>query len=228
LKKLAGVAVVPEKKIKLTRPELKRYRDALARYQRYLPMLKLKQQRLQLAVREVVRQRRAAEQAAEEMEVQIKRYQTVFADRLVIPLQKWAKPSRLVLGRRNVAGVEIPILQQVIFPEVRYSLFATPPWVDQALVDLREKSRRESQVEILRRQEQLLQKELSRIIQRVNLFEKVMIPHAKEAIRRIRIKLGDEMRDAVGRAKIAKKKLAQSLADELVQRQAREAGEAAE
>jgi V/A-type H+-transporting ATPase subunit D len=216
---------MPEKKIKLTRPELKRYRDALARYQRYLPMLKLKQQQLQLAVREVVRQRRAAEQAVEEIETQLKRYQTVFADRLVIPLHRWSKPSRLVLARKNIAGVEIPVLQQVIFPEVRYSLFATPPWVDQALLDLREKSRRQAQLEILQQQERLLQKELTRIIQRVNLFEKVMIPHAKEAIRRIRIKLGDEMRDAVGRAKIAKKKLAMALAEELAGRHQAQAAE---
>ena len=48
-----------------------------------------------------------------------------------------------------------------------------------------------------------------RTTQRVNLFEKVKIPEAKEAIRIIRIKLGDEMTAAVGRAKIAKNKLAE-------------------
>ena len=51
------------RKIRLTRPELKRERDALARYERYLPMLKLKQQQLQITVREVVQQIRVAEQA---------------------------------------------------------------------------------------------------------------------------------------------------------------------
>ncbi|MCX5669743.1 MAG: hypothetical protein NTU94_00260, partial [Planctomycetota bacterium] len=43
-------------------------------------------------------------------------------------------------------------------------------------------------------------------IQRVNLFEKIKIPEAREAIRVIRIRLGDEMTAAVGRAKIAKAK----------------------
>ncbi len=37
-------------KIKLTRPELKRQRDTLSRFRRYLPMLKLKQQQLQLTI----------------------------------------------------------------------------------------------------------------------------------------------------------------------------------
>jgi V/A-type H+-transporting ATPase subunit D len=98
----------------------------------------------------------------------------------------------------------------VAFPEARYSLFGTPPWVDQALADLRERSRRQALVEVLEQQERLLRRELTRIIQRVNLFEKIMIPDAREAIRRIRIKLGDEMTDAVGRSKIAKKKLAET------------------
>ena len=41
-----------------------------------------------------------------------------------------------------------------------------------------------------------------------------MIPRDREAIRRIRIKLGDEMAAAVGRAKIAKGKLSKAV-DEL-------------
>ncbi|MFW5840545.1 MAG: V-type ATP synthase subunit D, partial [Planctomycetota bacterium] len=93
-----------------------------------------------------------------------------------------------------------------------YSLFATPAWVDTALEDMRELNRRRAQVEVLDRQYELLEQELTKIIQRVNLFEKVMIPDAKEAIRKIRIKLGDEMTAAVGRAKIAKSKLAQTAA----------------
>jgi V/A-type H+/Na+-transporting ATPase subunit D len=64
---------------------------------------------------------------------------------------------------------------------------------------------------VLREGERLLQGELSRVIQRVNLFEKIMIPKDRDAIRRIRIKLGDEMAAAVGRAKIAKGKLAKVL-----------------
>ena len=39
-----------EKKIKLTRTELKTQRDALARFKRYLPTLKLKQQQVQSSI----------------------------------------------------------------------------------------------------------------------------------------------------------------------------------
>ncbi|MBU1147018.1 MAG: hypothetical protein KKD11_01570, partial [Candidatus Omnitrophica bacterium] len=43
--------------------------------------------------------------------------------------------------------------------------------------------------------------------QRVNLFEKIKIPACKENIRLIRIYLGDQQTNAVGRSKIAKKKI---------------------
>ena len=39
-----------KRKIKYTRTELKRQRDALARFKRYLPTLKLKQQQVQASI----------------------------------------------------------------------------------------------------------------------------------------------------------------------------------
>jgi V/A-type H+/Na+-transporting ATPase subunit D len=52
-----------------------------------------------------------------------------------------------------------------------------------------------------------LSEELRITNQRVNLFEKVKIPECSENIRRIRIYLGDQQASAVGRSKIAKKKI---------------------
>ena len=200
-------------KIKLTRPELKRYRDRLVRFQRYLPMLKLKQQQLQMTLRLVAERRREAEKAADEAAEKIERYASVLGDFPGMPLKKLAAAEEVRTSMRNIAGVEIPVLEEVVFPEAEYSLFATPAWVDQALSDLREKARRKAAVDILCEEEAVLQRELARTIQRVNLFEKVVIPQCREAIRRIRIKLGDEMTAGVGRAKIAKGKLADTFVD---------------
>ena len=55
--------------------------------------------------------------------------------------------------------------------------------------------------------EALLEKELRSTSQRVNLFEKVKIPEAKENIRIIGVFLGDQQTAAVVRGKISKKKL---------------------
>ena len=64
--------------------------------------------------------------------------------------------------------------------------------VDTALVKLREIARLDALVSTLRKQEALLEKELRSTSQRVNLFEKVKIPEAKENIRVIGVYLGDQ------------------------------------
>ena len=198
------------RKLKLTRPELKRQRDALARFERYLPMLKLKQQQLQLTIREVEAQERAAAEAAEAAQRTFEAYAAVLKDPAGINVRELAKPADVKTTTRHVAGVLVPVFEGVVFPKPVYSLFATPAWVDRALKDLRELNRRQAEVDVLAEVYRRLHRELVKIIQRVNLFEKVKIPEAREGIRRIRIHLGDEMTAAVGRAKIAKGKIGEA------------------
>ena len=196
------------KKIKLTRPELKRRRDALERFERYLPMLKLKQQQLQLTLRGIDARRREILARVQSARRTFAPYRAVLADVAGLNVRQLAEPQQVKTSGANVAGVNIPVFEDVTFPAAAYSLFATPAWVDRALADLRRISRLQAEADILQQQHDLLHKELTKIIQRVNLFEKVKIPEAREAIRVIRIHLGDEMTAAVGRAKIAKAKLA--------------------
>jgi V/A-type H+-transporting ATPase subunit D len=196
------------KKIKLTRPELKRRRDALARFERYLPMLKLKQQQLQLTLRDIQRQRRQVQRGVQAAQKKVQAYRAVLVDVAGVNVTQLSEPEEVQTSTANVAGVQLPVFDDVRFPEAQYSLFATPAWVDQTLADMRDLSRRKAELDVLQQQYDLVHRELTKIIQRVNLFEKVMIPEAREAIRRIRIHLGDEMTAAVGRAKIAKAKIA--------------------
>jgi len=197
------------KKIKLTRPELKRQREALQRFQRFLPMLKLKQQQLQLTMREVIRQRRELQRQTDEAKQAFAPCRKVMADTAGVNVRQLATPEQVHTSERNVAGVTIPVFDDAVFPKARYSLFVTPAWVDRALASLKDLNRRQAELDVLDEQHRLLDAELTKIIQRVNLFEKVKIPECREAIRVIRIKLGDEMTAAVGRGKIAKAKLAE-------------------
>jgi V/A-type H+/Na+-transporting ATPase subunit D len=197
-------------KIKLTRPELKRQRDALQRFERYLPMLKLKQQMLQVRLREIQAEQRKMDARRDKAVRSVRQYQAVLADYSGVNIRNLAKPDHVRTTRQNVAGVRLPVFEGVDFPEAVYSLFATPAWLDQALRDIRHLNECKAQCDVLAEQYRLLNAELTKIIQRVNLFEKVKIPEAREAIRRIRIRLGDEMTAAVGRAKIAKNKLAET------------------
>jgi len=66
--------------------------------------------------------------------------------------------------------------------------------------------------DIIREQNRLIVQELRVTTQRVNLFEKVKIPEAKENIRLIQISISDNDIAAVARSKIAKKKLQEPAA----------------
>ena len=198
------------KKIRLTRPELKRQRDALQRYERYLPMLKLKQQQLQLTIREVQANLRKAQADVEAALNVFQPYKAVLADRAGVNVADLAEPSEVRTSETNIAGVSIPVYEEAVFPRPEYSLFATPAWVDRTVADLRTLNEHRARAKVYEEQFRLLDRELTKIIQRVNLFEKVKIPECREVIRVIRIKLGDEMTAAVGRGKIAKAKIAES------------------
>jgi len=204
------------KKIKYTRPELKRQRDLLARFERYLPTLKLKQQQLQATVRELTRELREANAAAQQAQDAFDAYRRVLADRAGLDVQGAAAPQEVKTASINVAGVRVPVFEACVFATPTYSLFATPAWVDQALSDLRECNRLRARADVLRQQYDRLRQELTKIMQRVNLFEKVKIPETRDNIRRIRIHLGDEMTASVCRAKIAKEKLSETEADDAV------------
>lgn len=181
----------------------------LERFERYLPMLKLKQQQLQLTIRQVASRRDTALQAVAQARQKLQPYRGVLSDVAGVDVRRLARPQEVKTSRLNVAGITVPIFDGVDFPAAEYSLFSTPPWVDRTLADLREISRNQAEADVLNEQYEILHHELTKIVQRVNLFEKVKIPESREAIRIIRIKLGDEMTAAVGRAKIAKNKLLQ-------------------
>ena len=97
-------------------------------------------------------------------------------------------------------------MQEISWDERPYSLTATPSWLEAGIELVKELLRSREGLRITLAQELVLEVELRKVTQRVNLFEKVMIPAARDAIRVIRIALAEEQTAAVGRAKIAKAK----------------------
>jgi V/A-type H+/Na+-transporting ATPase subunit D len=191
-------------KLKKTKNELKAQRDALRRYDRFLPTLELKKQQLQREVRR-------AETAQRECVIR----EDALLERIrpwVKLLASWSDPATYVqvealeLEHVNVAGVTVPALVALRFatPEIDY--FETPAWLEDAVAALSELTAIRAERRVLDRQRALLGEELRITVQRVNLFEKVMIPRTLENIRVIGIALADAQIAAVGRAKLAKSK----------------------
>jgi V/A-type H+-transporting ATPase subunit D len=191
--------------VKLTKNELKRQKDALKRYRRYLPTLILKKQQLQMVIRQLESRLAEETRSRQGLVESAATWMDLFAE--PFPFEDWLKVTGVQTESANVAGVEIPVFKSLDFMTEGHDLFMTPPWVDDALSLFAGLARLDVEIGLLRKQVGLLEDELRVTSQRVNLFEKVKIPQAAESIRRIQIYLGDQQTAAVVRGKIAKKNL---------------------
>lgn len=201
-------------KIKLTKGELKKQRDALKQYLRYLPTLQLKKQQLQL---EVLRQlgfleERELNQALKKKA--ILHWIDLLAMKPATNFDNLIKVGPIFTKIINIAGVDLPVFSHVDFEVEDYDLFLTPYWVDQAIDAFKGIIAIAKEIEVIKKGIEILRHELRITTQRVNLFEKVKIPETEESIRLIKIYIGDQMSNAIGRSKIAKKKIEQASLEE--------------
>lgn len=197
--------------VKLTKNEQKKQKDQLKQFSRYLPTLQLKKQQLQMVIRGIEREVEKLRLEQDKLVDGIQDWISVYAENDFF--QKSKKLSNIVRVDRvvrvisNIAGVAIPEFKELTFRDIEYDLREYPLWVDDGILTLKEFARLDALISTLETQVDLLSKELKTTSQRVNLFEKVKIPEAKENIKRIAIYLGDQQTAAVVRGKIAKNKV---------------------
>jgi len=191
-------------KIKKTKNELKTQRETLARFHRFLPTLELKKQQLQKEVRQVDSTLRGIQERWDDVWDRLRPWAMLLETSE--ELLKHARLVEVVTGSTNIAGVTVPLYERVEFADEEIDYYATPAWLDDAVPVLRGLIALAVERIVVQRERELLAEELRITAQRVNLFEKVMIPRTEEVIRVIRIALGDAQTAGVARAKIAKSK----------------------
>ena len=192
-------------KIKYTKNELKKQKDQLKRFRRYLPTLVLKKQLLQMEIRHVEVQINEKSKQRESINTELMSWVHVFGENMNIA--ELVKVKEVDLDTANIAGVDIPLFNGIIYEKIPYDLMFYPLWVDAGVQKLKELFSADMELTILKKQAELLGEELRITTQRVNLFEKVKIPDTMENIRRINIFLGDQQTAAVVRGKLTKNKL---------------------
>ncbi|MFA7559773.1 MAG: V-type ATP synthase subunit D [Sphaerochaeta sp.] len=193
--------------VKLTKNELKVQKDRLRQFERYLPTLMLKKQQLQLVIRQIENEISEYQVKQAALIAQVQKWIAVYAENTHYDLLSLIQIDTILKGKGNIAGVIIPTFVELTFKDIQYDPRVYPLWVDKGVSFLREVAQFDALIATLKEQIALLSKELRTTSQRVNLFEKVKIPEAKEYIRLIGIYLGDQQTAAVVRGKIAKKKL---------------------
>ncbi len=193
--------------LKLTKNELRTQQTRLSQFQRYLPTLQLKKAMLQfevgLSVLEIEKLQREFSSILEG----VRAFAPFLVEKVSVNIPLYADVLHVKKRYENVAGVEIPIFDQIVFREPEYFLFDTPEWTEQATEMLRELVTAREKIHIAHEKKRALEKELREVSIRVNLFEKVLIPRSQENIKKIRIFLGDQQLSAVAQAKVAKQKI---------------------
>lgn len=197
-------------RLQLSKSSLAREIRNLRTYERFLPSLDLKRQQL-------MAERARAAHALADTGREIERIRAEAGRKLPmlanpdVDLTNLVKITRTELGTENVVGTKLPNLIGIEVEMRPYALLATPHWVDTLTARLFEMLELRVRVQVEERRVALLDAAVKTITQRVNLFEKVLIPRTKSNIKRIRIYLSDEQMAAVVRSKLAKRKNAEAL-----------------
>jgi V/A-type H+/Na+-transporting ATPase subunit D len=198
-------------KLKYNKTALKAQRDALAKYDKFLPILQLKKMQLQIVIRQMEPAIEEKRRLLKEVAGSVQPWARYLTDE-TIDINDFLAIQEVQIQTDNVAGVDVPEFIGVLFQETPYSFFATPPWLDTAISVLQRLISLREELRVLLQKEARIREELRTTTQRCNLFEKKLIPELKENIRKIRIFLGDEETASVGRAKLAKAKIQQAEA----------------
>jgi len=192
-------------KIRFTKNELKRQKDNLKRFTRYLPTLELKKMQLLQEIRRIQGEIDRLQVELKRVEGEVNRWVDVFAED--VNFRNYIKLTDLRSGHGNIAGIDIPIFENLIFEEIELDYFNTPFWIDKGIEVCKEQIKRRIESAFFEKQIEIIREELRITIQRIKLFEEVKIPEARENIRMIQIFLGDQQTAEVVRGKIAKAKI---------------------
>ncbi len=181
-------------KIKLTKNDLKKQKDELKMFKRYLPTLQLKKQQLYMEIVRIENSYKNKNLEQQKLKGSISNWISLFSEEF--PFESWIQVKTVVKKSVNIAGVAIPIFDSIEYEDIRHDLLFTPYWVDKGIEILKIVIQIDVELKILKKQIDLLLREF-----------KVMIPTAKANIKKINIYLGDQQTAAVVRGKIAKSNL---------------------
>lgn len=191
--------------VAINKSSLAKERRQLKLFKRFLPSLDLKRQQL-------LTELKLAEQQLVQVQSEINKMSESLTE-LYKPLSAYkinltglVSVDSVVIEEENIVGAKLPVAREVKFKTATYSKLSKPFWVDFLVEYLRKMCELRVRLQVNQERVARLKRQVRRITQRVNLFDKVLIPRAQQNIKLIQIGLSEQERTAVIRSKIAKKK----------------------
>ncbi|WP_340113934.1 V-type ATP synthase subunit D [Maribellus mangrovi] len=167
-----------------------------------LPTLKNKEAALRLEVKKAKKKTTDLEQKLKELliseEHSVQLWNEFLPELITI--------NNVKISTKKIAGVSIPLMDEIIFDEEKYSLFSNPDWFPAGISLVKKLGRIALEREFYARKTDLLDRARKKTTQKVNLYEKVQIPGYEGAIRKIKRFLEDEENLSKSAQKIVKKR----------------------
>jgi len=192
-------------KVVLSKSGLQKERAGLHLYRKVLPSLDLKR-------RQLMGEQKRAERSLADLDMQIESLLDRVAAQIpmlgsgAVDIDGVLTIKEIRRNTENVVGVRLPSFVGVDFETIPYSLLGKPHWVDITIAHLQEYATLCLRAVVAKERLDLLNHSVRKITQRVNLFEKILIPTAEKNIRGIQIYLADAERTAVIQSKLSKAK----------------------
>ena len=169
-------------KFQYNKTSLQQLEKQLKMRERSLPTIKSKESALRI---EVKRTKDEVTKLELQLEQEIQSYENMVA------LWNEFNPELIVvrdvsLSTKKIAGVVVPVLDEIEFEIGRYSLFNAPAWFTDGIELLKKLARTGIEAEFSGMKLELLEHARKKTTQKVNLFEKVQIPGYKDAIRKVK------------------------------------------
>jgi V/A-type H+-transporting ATPase subunit D len=199
-------------KLALSKSGLQKQREDMRLYERVLPSLDLKRMQISGELKRARQQLAEAEAEVEKLNDRVAEQLPMLANR-EIDVAGLVQVESFRIEEENLVGVKLPKLGEIKCQVAEYSLLAKPHWVDMLVEQIKQMVEQKTRVQVAVERVRLLERAKRKITQRVNLFDKILIPTAKKNIQKIQIYLADAERAAVVRSKITKRMRKRLAAD---------------
>ncbi len=175
-------------KFQYNKTSLQQIEKDLKMRQRTLPIIKNKETALRLEVKKC---KQEADDLEKKLREQIDGYERMYAlwgefDASLVSLKD------VQLGVRKIAGVRVPVLDNISLSVKSFGLFSAPKWYFDGISLLQGLAKTAVEREFVFAKLGLLDHARKKTTQKVNLFEKVQIPGYEEAVRKIKRFMEDE------------------------------------
>jgi V/A-type H+/Na+-transporting ATPase subunit D len=199
-------------RVSLSKSSLAKQNRDLQTYERYLPSLDLKRKQIMAERAKEVAARESTRGEIAALRERVRETLPMLANR-EIDLDGLVTVRRARLAEENLLGTRLPVLEGLDLVTLDYGFLSKPHWVDNLVDALSQMLTLKARLTLHERRLGLLDEAVRKVTQRVNLFDKVLIPRTRANIKRIRVHLSDAERAAIVRSKIAKgKRLKEALA----------------